>query len=86
MNSSRTSEIKKLHSKAGVIFGFPEQYFTDTTYNRASVPEIQKLLSISVSQCTPKPFSPILLPNLVKDASLKTIFGNWEVFRKVHRV
>jgi hypothetical protein len=86
MNSSRASEIKKLRSKAGVIFGLPEQYFTDTTYNRASVPEIQKLLGISVSQRTPKPFPPILFPNLVEDASLKTIFGNWEVFGKVCQV
>ncbi|KAG2068364.1 hypothetical protein BDR04DRAFT_1158034 [Suillus decipiens] len=83
MNSSCASEIKKLHSKAGVIFGLPEQYFTDTMYNRASVPEIQKLLGISVSQHTPKPFPPILFPNLVEDASLKTIFGNWEVFGKI---
>jgi hypothetical protein len=86
MNSSCASEIKKLRSKAGVIFGLPEQYFTDTMYNRASVPEIQKLLGISVLQRTPKPFPPILFPNLVEDASLKMIFGNWEVFRKVHQV
>ncbi|KAG2145633.1 hypothetical protein BD769DRAFT_1660731 [Suillus cothurnatus] len=61
MNSSRASEIKKLHSKA----------------------RIQKLLGISVLQRTPKPFPPILFPNLVKDASLKMIFGNWEVFGKI---
>ncbi|KAG2058241.1 hypothetical protein BDR06DRAFT_1004453 [Suillus hirtellus] len=79
MNSSCASEIKKLHSKAGVIFGLPEQYFTDTMYNRASVPEIH----ISVSQRTSKPFPPILFPNLIEDASLKTIFRNWEVFGKI---
>ncbi|KAG2085766.1 hypothetical protein BD769DRAFT_1374070 [Suillus cothurnatus] len=86
MNSSCASEIKKLHSKSGVIFGLPEQYFTDTTYNQASVPKIQKLLGISVLQHTPKPFPPILFPNLVKDTSLKTIFGNWEVFGKIIRI
>ncbi|KAG2050828.1 hypothetical protein BDR06DRAFT_1010950 [Suillus hirtellus] len=36
MNSSHTSEIKKLCSKAGVIFGLPEQYFTDTTVLQSS--------------------------------------------------
>lgn len=83
MNSSRASEIKKLCSKAGLIFGLPEQYFTDTTYNRASVSEIQHLLGTSMSQRMPKPFPPILFPNLVEDTSLRTLFGNWEVFAKV---
>ncbi|KAG1888072.1 hypothetical protein F4604DRAFT_1915973 [Suillus subluteus] len=83
MNSSCTSEIKKLCSKAGLIFGLPEQYFTDTTYNRASVSEIQCLLGTSTSQCMPKPFPPILFLNLVEDLSLRTLFGNWELFGKV---
>ncbi|KAG1721426.1 uncharacterized protein EDB91DRAFT_1256520 [Suillus paluster] len=82
MNSSRASEIKKLHSKVGLIFGLPEQYFSDTAYNRASVPEIQHRLGITTSQRTPKPFPPILFPNPVEDASLKTLFGNWEIFGK----
>ncbi|KAG2156529.1 uncharacterized protein EDB93DRAFT_1101423 [Suillus bovinus] len=42
-----------------------------------------KLLGISVSQRTLKPFPPVLFPNLVEDASLKTIFGNWQVFGKI---
>ncbi|KAG1889465.1 hypothetical protein F4604DRAFT_1915338 [Suillus subluteus] len=86
MNSSRASEIKKLRSKAGLIFGLPEQYFTDTTYNRASVSEIQCLLGTSTSQRMPKPFPPILFPNLVEDSSLRTLFGNWELFGKIIRV
>ncbi|KAG0703024.1 hypothetical protein DFH29DRAFT_998811 [Suillus ampliporus] len=86
MNSSHASEIKKLRSKAGLIFGLPEQYFTDTAYNQASVPKIQHLLGTSTSQRTPKPFPPILFPNLIEDASLKTLFGNWEVFGKVIRI
>jgi hypothetical protein len=83
MNSSRASEIRKLRSKAGLIFGLPEQYFADTAFNRASIPEIQRLLGTSALQHTPKPFLPILFPNLIEDASLKTVFGNWEVFGKV---
>ncbi|KAG1808412.1 uncharacterized protein BJ212DRAFT_1485044 [Suillus subaureus] len=83
MNSSRASEIKKLCSKAGLIFGLPEQYFTDTAYNRASIPEIQCLLGTSTSQCMPKPFLSILFPNLVEDPLLKTVFGNLEIFGKV---
>ncbi|KAG2029177.1 hypothetical protein BDR03DRAFT_1018779 [Suillus americanus] len=86
MNSSHASEIKKLHSKAGLIFGLPEQYFTNTAYNRASIPEIQCLLGTSTSQRIPKPFPPILFPNLVEDLLLKTVFGGpprngnrWEV-------
>ncbi|KAG2040590.1 hypothetical protein BDR03DRAFT_979849 [Suillus americanus] len=86
MNSSRASEIRKLRSKAGLIFGLPEQYFADTAFNRASIPEIQHLLSTSASQRTPKPFPPILFPNLIEDVSLKTVFGNWEVFGKVIRI
>jgi len=83
MNSSRASEIKKLRSKAGLIFGLSEQYFTDIAYDRASVPEIQCLLGTSTSQRMPKPFPPVLFPNLVEDPSLKTVFGNWELFGKV---
>ncbi|KAG1818100.1 uncharacterized protein BJ212DRAFT_1479925 [Suillus subaureus] len=30
----------------------------------------------------PKPFPPILFPNLIEDPSLKTVFGNWELFGK----
>jgi hypothetical protein len=80
MNSSCASEIKKLHSKAGLIFGLSEQYFADIAYDRASVPEIQRLLGISISQHMPKPSPPILFPNLVEDPLLKTVFGNWELF------
>ncbi|KAG2355121.1 hypothetical protein BDR07DRAFT_1493624 [Suillus spraguei] len=72
MNSSRASEIKKLCSKAGLIFGLPEH-----------IPEIQCLLGTSTSQRMPKPFLPILFPNLVEDPLLKTVFGNWEIFGKV---
>ncbi|KAG2345159.1 hypothetical protein BDR05DRAFT_989001 [Suillus weaverae] len=86
MNSSRASEIKKLRSKAGLIFGLPEQYFTDTAYIRASVPEIHHLLGTSTSQCMPKPFPPILFPNLVEDPLLKTVFGNWEIFGKAIQI
>lgn len=83
MNSSRASEIKKLRSKAGLIFGLSEQYFADIAYDRASVPEIQGLLGTSTSQRMPKPFPPILFLNLIEDPSLKTVFGNWEPFGKV---
>jgi FtsZ-binding cell division protein ZapB len=83
MNSSRATEIKKLRSKAGLIFNLPEHYFTDIGYNRASVPEIQRLLGTTESRLAPKPFPPVLFANLLEDTSLKTIFGNWEVFVKV---
>ncbi|KAG1865763.1 hypothetical protein DFJ58DRAFT_630961, partial [Suillus subalutaceus] len=86
MNSSRASEIKKLRSKAGLIFGLSEQYFADIAYDRASVPEIQCLLGTSTSQRMPKPFPPVLFPNLVEDPSLKTVFGNWELFGKAIRI
>ncbi|KAG1731407.1 hypothetical protein EDB19DRAFT_1912530 [Suillus lakei] len=86
MNSSRASEIKKLRSKAGLIFGLSEQYFADIAYDRASVPEIQRLLGTSTSQRMPKPFPPVLFPNLVEDPSLKTVFGNWELFGKAIRI
>ncbi|KAG2155789.1 uncharacterized protein EDB93DRAFT_1247438 [Suillus bovinus] len=86
MNSSRASEIKKLRSKVGLIFGLSEQYFADIVYDRASVPEIQGLLGTSTSQRMPKPFPPILFPNLVEDPSLKTVFGNWEPFGKAIRI
>ncbi|KAG2160201.1 uncharacterized protein EDB93DRAFT_1059645, partial [Suillus bovinus] len=78
--------IKKLCSKAGLIFGLSEQYFADIVFDRASVPEIQGLLSTSTSQRMPKPFPPILFPNLIEDPSLKTVFGNWEPFSKAIRI
>ncbi|KAG2352859.1 hypothetical protein BDR07DRAFT_1497487 [Suillus spraguei] len=31
----------------------------------------------------PKPFPPILFLDLVEDSSLRTLFGNWELFAKV---
>ncbi|KAG2111575.1 uncharacterized protein F5147DRAFT_771717 [Suillus discolor] len=65
---------------------FSDVYFTDTTYNQASVSEIQHLLGTSTSQCMPKPFPPILFPNLVEDTSLRTLFGNWEVFAKIIQI
>ncbi|KAG2158729.1 uncharacterized protein EDB93DRAFT_1100361 [Suillus bovinus] len=86
MNSSRASKIKKLCSKAGLIFGLSEQYFADIAYDRASVPEIQGLLGTSTSQRMPKPFPPILFPNLIEDPSLKMVFGNWEPFGKAIRI
>ncbi|KAG1783950.1 hypothetical protein EV702DRAFT_1190956 [Suillus placidus] len=38
---ARANEIKKLRGVAGDIFDLPSKYFTNTSYDRANVPEIQ---------------------------------------------
>ncbi|KAG1758597.1 hypothetical protein EDD22DRAFT_746857, partial [Suillus occidentalis] len=63
---------------AGIIFELPSKYFTDISYDHAGVPEIQKLLGVmSATNPTYTTFLPVLFPNLIKDKSLKTVFGNW---------
>jgi hypothetical protein len=81
---ARANEIKKLRGVAGDIFDLPSKYFTNTSYDRANVPEIQQLLGVtSSSNLTYKTFPPVLFPNLKEDKSLKTVFGNWELLARV---
>ncbi|KAG1829880.1 hypothetical protein EV424DRAFT_1585852 [Suillus variegatus] len=46
---ARANEIKKLRGVAGDIFNLPSKYFTNTSYDRANVPEIQRLLGVTSS-------------------------------------
>ncbi|KAG1836157.1 hypothetical protein F4604DRAFT_1943579 [Suillus subluteus] len=46
---ARANEIKKLRGVAGDIFDLPSKYFTNTSYDRANVPEIQRLLGVTLS-------------------------------------
>ncbi|KAG2118281.1 hypothetical protein BD769DRAFT_1337912, partial [Suillus cothurnatus] len=81
---ARSSEIKKLRNVAGNIFELPSKYFTDISYDRASVPEIQKLLGVtSATNPTYTTFPPVLFPNLIEDKSLKTVFGNWALLAQI---
>ncbi|KAG2140006.1 hypothetical protein BD769DRAFT_1325765, partial [Suillus cothurnatus] len=75
---ARANEIKKLRGVAGDIFDLPSKYFTNTSYDRANVPEIQQLLGVASStNLAYKTFPPVLFPELKEDRSLKTVFGNW---------
>ncbi|KAG2122164.1 hypothetical protein BD769DRAFT_1670973 [Suillus cothurnatus] len=81
---ARSSEIKKLQNVAGNIFELPSKYFTDISYDRASVPEIQKLLGVtSATNPTYTTFPLVLFPNLIEDKSLKTVFGNWALLAQI---
>ncbi|KAG2744084.1 hypothetical protein P692DRAFT_20746319, partial [Suillus brevipes Sb2] len=73
---ARANEIKKLRGVAGDIFNLPSKYFTSTSFERATIPEIQQLLGVSsAANQTYKTFPPILFPGLKEDTSLKTVFG-----------
>ncbi|KAG2036471.1 hypothetical protein BDR03DRAFT_1011621 [Suillus americanus] len=84
---ARSSEIKKLQNVAGIIFKLPSKYFIDISYDRAGVPEIQKLLGVtSATNPTYTTFPPVLFPNLIEDKSLKTVFGNWALLAHILKV
>ncbi|KAG1741775.1 uncharacterized protein EDB91DRAFT_1247830 [Suillus paluster] len=71
---TRANEIKKLRGVAGDIFGLSSKYFTNPHYDRAAVPEIQRLLGVtSTTNLTYKTFPPVLFPGLIEDKSMKTI-------------
>jgi len=83
---AHSSEIKKLWNVASNIFELPSKYFTDISYDHASVPEIQKLLGVmSATNLTYTTFPPVLFPNLIEDKSLKTVFGNWALLAQVRQ-
>ncbi|KAG1736845.1 uncharacterized protein EDB91DRAFT_1016700, partial [Suillus paluster] len=70
---ARANEIKKLRGVAGDIFDLLSKYFTNTSYDRANVPEIQQLLGVTSStNLAYKTFPPVLFPELKEDRSLKT--------------
>ncbi|KAG0707970.1 hypothetical protein DFH29DRAFT_796023 [Suillus ampliporus] len=67
-----------------MIFDLPSKYFTDISYDRAGVPEIQKLLGVtSATNPTYTTFPPVLFPDLIEDKSLKTVFGNWKLLAQI---
>ncbi|KAG2746425.1 hypothetical protein P692DRAFT_20739902 [Suillus brevipes Sb2] len=81
---ARANEIKKLWGVAGDIFDLPSKYFTNTSYDRANVPEIQRLLGVTSStNLAYKTFPPVLFPELKEDRSLKTVFGNWLLLARI---
>ncbi|KAG2340838.1 hypothetical protein BDR05DRAFT_863281, partial [Suillus weaverae] len=81
---ARANEIKKLCGVAGDIFDLPSKYFTNPSFERATIPEIQQLLGVtSATNQTYKPFPPVLFPGLKEDKSLKTVFGNWELLARI---
>ncbi|KAG1842599.1 hypothetical protein F4604DRAFT_1542662, partial [Suillus subluteus] len=81
---ARANEIKKLQGVAGDIFDLPSKYFTNTSYDRANVPEIQRLLGVTSStNLAYKTFPPVLFPELKEDQSLKTVFGNWLLLARI---
>ncbi|KAG1723619.1 hypothetical protein EDB19DRAFT_1915985 [Suillus lakei] len=81
---ARANEIKKLWGVAGDIFNLPSKYFTNTSYDRANVPEIQQLLGVTSStNLAYKTFPPVLFPELKEDRSLKTVFGNWQLLARI---
>ncbi|KAG1772534.1 hypothetical protein EV702DRAFT_930212, partial [Suillus placidus] len=81
---ARANEIKKLRGVAGDIFDLPSKYFTNTSYDRANVPEIQRLLGVmSSTNLAYKTFPPVLFPELKEDRSLKTVFGNWLLLARI---
>ncbi|KAG1899160.1 uncharacterized protein F5891DRAFT_981248 [Suillus fuscotomentosus] len=78
------NEIKKLRGVAGDIFDLPSKYFTNTSYDRANVPEIQQLFGVTSStNLAYKTFPPVLFPELKEDRSLKTVFRNWQLLVQV---
>ncbi|KAG2159903.1 uncharacterized protein EDB93DRAFT_1099331 [Suillus bovinus] len=69
---AHANEIKKLQGVAGDIFDLPSKYFTNTSYDRANVPEIQRLLGVTSStNLAYKTFPLVLFPELKEDRSLK---------------
>ncbi|KAG1804748.1 uncharacterized protein HD556DRAFT_1436926 [Suillus plorans] len=81
---ARANEIKKLRGVAGDIFDLPSKYFTNTNFERATIPEIQQLLGVSsATNQIYKTFPPVLFPGLKEDGSLKTVFGNWELLARI---
>lgn len=83
---ARANEIKKLRGVAGDIFDLPSKYFTNISYDRANIPEIQQLLGVTSANPTYKTFPPVLFPELTEDKSLKTVFGNWKLLAQVSRL
>ncbi|KAG1879196.1 hypothetical protein F4604DRAFT_1923350 [Suillus subluteus] len=77
------NEIKKLHSVAGDIFDLPSKYFTNPSFERAAIPEIQQLLGVTSTNQMYKPFPPVLFPGLKEDKLLKMVFGNWELLVRI---
>jgi hypothetical protein len=81
---ARANEIKKLRGVAGDVFDLPSKYFTNTNFERATVPDIQQLLGVtSATDLAYKTFPPVLFPGLKEDKTLKTVFGNWELLARV---
>ncbi|KAH7907463.1 hypothetical protein BJ138DRAFT_974510, partial [Hygrophoropsis aurantiaca] len=80
----RSTELYKLRSVFGSIIELPYEYFTVIEYDRLSVPAIRRCLFVNPDDPSKYVlFPPILFPNLRWNASLKNIFGNWEVFAKI---
>ncbi|KAH7904685.1 hypothetical protein BJ138DRAFT_1236247, partial [Hygrophoropsis aurantiaca] len=83
-SSSRSTEVHKLRTVFGNIIELPYEYFTSIEYDRLSVPAIRRCLFVNPDDPNKYVlFPPILFPNLRWNASLKNIFGNWEVFAKI---
>ncbi|KAG1847062.1 hypothetical protein F4604DRAFT_1688183 [Suillus subluteus] len=81
---TRANEIKKLCGIAGDIFDLPSKYFTNTNFERATIPKIQQLLGVlSAMNQKYKTFLPVLFLGLKEDGSLKTVFRNWELLAQV---
>ncbi|KAG2747247.1 hypothetical protein P692DRAFT_201867131 [Suillus brevipes Sb2] len=78
------NEIKILRGVAGDIFNLPSKYFSNTSYDRANVPQIQRLLRVTSStNLAYKTFPPVLFPELKEDRSLKTVFRNWLLLARI---
>ncbi|KAG1859218.1 hypothetical protein F4604DRAFT_1930754 [Suillus subluteus] len=78
------NEIKKLCGVTGDIFDLPSKYFTNPSFERAAIHEIQQLLGVtSATNQMYKPFPPVLFPGLKEDKSLKMVFGNWELLVQI---
>ncbi|KAG1821703.1 uncharacterized protein BJ212DRAFT_1297042 [Suillus subaureus] len=61
-----------------------QMVITNTSYNRANVPEIQQFLgATSLTNLTYKTFPLVLFPDLKEDKSLKTVFGNWKLLARI---
>jgi hypothetical protein len=81
------NEIKIVRGVAGDIVNLPSKYFSNTSYDRANVPQIQRLLGVtSLTNLAYKTFPPVLFPELKEDRSLKTVFGNWLLLARVSLV
>ncbi|KAG1838308.1 hypothetical protein F4604DRAFT_1533393, partial [Suillus subluteus] len=85
ITDARSNEIKKLRGIAGDIFDLPGKYFSNASYDRAEIVEIQKMFGVSGKTQAYKIFPPLLFPSLQEDTTLKTVFGNWTLFAKILR-